>query len=173
MLCASWLDAACAQNPASETGGSVQVAFTPHEPADALLVGVIDSARNQILVQAYTFTYRKFASALLAARRRGVEVVVLADRDQTLRQPSVIASLAAGNLPVLLDGQHESAHNKVMIIDADAPDCAVVTGSYNFSFSAQHRNAENLLVLRGIPALCEKYRANWSLHRVHSLPYRR
>ena len=76
-------------------------------------------------------------------------------------------------MQVYLDGQHEAAHNKVMVVDAGQPDCAVVTGSYNFSFAAQHRNAENLLVLRGDPALCERYRRNWDVHRAHSLPYRR
>ena len=35
-------------------------------------------------------------------------------------------------------------------------DTVVVTGSYNYTFSAQARNAENLLILRGNAALAAR-----------------
>jgi phosphatidylserine/phosphatidylglycerophosphate/cardiolipin synthase-like enzyme len=160
--------------PVAAPAVTIRAAFTPHEQVDALLLGAIARARQSILVQAYTFSYRKFATALLDAHRRGVNVIVIADREQTLRQPtSEIPALAAARLPVYLDGQHEAAHNKVMVFDAGSPACAVATGSYNFTFSTQHRNAENLLIVRGDPDLCERYRRNWELHRAHALPYRR
>jgi hypothetical protein len=45
------------------------------------------------------------------------------------------------------------------------PDAVVITGSYNFTWSAQARNAENLLILRGNPALVRRYLDNWRRHR--------
>ena len=62
--------------------GTVQVAFTPWDDAEALIVQTIAEARHQVLVQAYSFTSRAIASALIAARQRGVDVRVLADREQ-------------------------------------------------------------------------------------------
>jgi phosphatidylserine/phosphatidylglycerophosphate/cardiolipin synthase-like enzyme len=153
--------------------GSVQVAFTPGDDAGALVVDSIRRARRHILVQAYSFTHQAIADALIAARRRGVEVSVIADLEETERlENSLIGDLARNGVTVYLDGQHLAAHNKVMVIDADLPQAAVVTGSFNFTYAAQYRNAENLLVLRGNPVLAQAYAANWRRHRIHSLRWR-
>lgn len=48
---------------------------------------------------------------------------------------------------------------------------ALVTGSYNFTFSAQARNAENLLILRGNAPLSGVYLDNWRRHQADALPY--
>ncbi len=48
---------------------------------------------------------------------------------------------------------------------------AVMTGSFNFTYAAQNRNAENALILRGNLPLCGAYPRNWNEHRAHSLPY--
>jgi phosphatidylserine/phosphatidylglycerophosphate/cardiolipin synthase-like enzyme len=57
-----------------------------------------------------------------------------------------------------------------MVIDNGLPEVALITGSFNFTHAAQHRNAENLLVLRGNAALAEAYAANWRRHKIHALP---
>jgi phosphatidylserine/phosphatidylglycerophosphate/cardiolipin synthase-like enzyme len=44
----------------------------------------------------------------------------------------------------------------------------VVTGSFNFTYAAQHRNAENVLILRANPPLCDAYFNNWRRHQLHS-----
>jgi len=72
---------------------------------------------------------------------------------------------------VTLDDQHAAAHNKIIVIDAGAANCAVITGSFNFTFAAQNQNAENAIVLRGNPPLCDAYRDNWQRHHAHALPY--
>jgi phosphatidylserine/phosphatidylglycerophosphate/cardiolipin synthase-like enzyme len=46
-------------------------------------------------------------------------------------------------LDVRLDGSDSQMHHKVLIIDEQV----VVTGSYNFTASAEERNDENLLVI--------------------------
>jgi phosphatidylserine/phosphatidylglycerophosphate/cardiolipin synthase-like enzyme len=150
--------------------GEVQVAFTPGDDAGALVVNAIRQARRQILVQAYSLTHKDIAEALVAAKRRGVEVLVIADRQQmeTLAT-SLVAWLAAQGVPVWLDGDHAAAHNKVMVLDAGTPQATLITGSFNFTHAAQHRNAENLLILRGNAPLAEAYAANWRRHRIHSL----
>lgn len=152
--------------------GTVQVAFTPGDDAAALVIAAIRDARHQIRVQAFSFTHRAIADALAEARRRGVDVVVLVDSEQVDKiATSVVRDLAAAGVPVYLDAEHASAHSKVMIIDAESAP-VVITGSYNFTHAAQYRNAENLLLLRGNPALAAAYSANWRRHREHALPLR-
>lgn len=151
------------------TATSVEVAFTPGQDAARLIIGVIDKARRQILVQAFSFTHDGIARALVAAHDRGVEVKIIADREQTrVMRRGQVPFMAAAGVPVWLDGEHLSAHNKVMIIDAGTAQAAVVTGSYNFTKAAQYRNAENVLVLRDNPALMAAYCANWQRHLPHA-----
>jgi phosphatidylserine/phosphatidylglycerophosphate/cardiolipin synthase-like enzyme len=78
----------------------------------------------------------------------------------------------AAGIPVYLDREHSAAHNKVMVIDEGDPAAIVITGSYNFTFAAQNRNAENLLLLRHAPRTARAYADNWRRHSVHSRFYR-
>lgn len=151
--------------------GTIEYAFSPEDDAGGRVVRAIDAARAQVLVQAFSFTHERIAEALVRAARRGVDVRILADADQTeLIERSVVRRLAAEGLAVFVDDGHLAAHNKVVVVDADDPAPTVITGSFNFTFAAQYRNAENLLILRGNPALAKAYRDNWERHRKHSTP---
>jgi len=154
--------------------GTIQVAFTPGDDAAGLIVEAIRKARRQVLVQAYSFTHKGIAQALVDAKRRGIDVQMLADRQQMETiATSQVEWLAAQGVPVWLDAEHAAAHNKVMVIDNGTSDAAVITGSFNFTHAAQHRNAENLLILRGHSNLAESYAANWRRHKIHALPLRK
>ncbi len=152
--------------------GTVQVAFAPWEDAEGLVIEAIAGAERQVLVQAFSFTSRRIAAALVAARRRGVEVLVTADREQTIAgQGNRIRELAAAGIPVWLETRYAAAHNKVMIIDAGTREATVVTGSFNWTAGAQRRNAENVLVLRRNRELAQAYEANWRRQQALASPY--
>ena len=138
------------------------VAFTPPSGGGHVIVKAIDDSREEVLVQAYGFTHNAIAQALLRAQQRGVKVQVLLDKKSSQTNRYVIDLFEAAALPVKFDGAHAIAHNKVMVIDASV----VVTGSYNFTNSADTRNAENILVLRS-PDLAKSYRENWQTHWSH------
>ena len=84
----------------------------------------------------------------------------------------MIARIAAAGVPVFIDADHISAHNKVIVIDAGSTEVTLITGSFNFTQAAQYKNAENVLVIRGNAALAELYLRNWQHHYGHSQPYR-
>jgi phosphatidylserine/phosphatidylglycerophosphate/cardiolipin synthase-like enzyme len=65
------------------------------------------------------------------------------------------------DIPVWIDDTLETAHNKVMVFDGSA----VITGSYNFTYAAEYRNAENLLYLRNAPELVRAYVHDWDWRR--------
>jgi phosphatidylserine/phosphatidylglycerophosphate/cardiolipin synthase-like enzyme len=48
-------------------------------------------------------------------------------------------------------------HSKVIVVDPFSDNCAVVTGSHNFSDSASQKNDENLVIIRGNKALAQAY----------------
>lgn len=146
--------------------GTVEVLFTPWDDAEGAIVRVVGEARQSIHVQAYLLTSRSIAKALTDARARGVAVEILADREMLEKSDkSLLPQMLEGGIPVWLETRYAAAHNKVMLIDAALADAVVITGSYNFSWSAQARNAENLLILRGNPALVRRYLDNWRRHR--------
>jgi phosphatidylserine/phosphatidylglycerophosphate/cardiolipin synthase-like enzyme len=150
--------------------GTIEFAFTPGDDAAGLIVRTVDAARAQILVQAFSFTHREIADALIRAHRRGLDVQVIADRDQTdLIESSAMQHLIEAGLPVFTDADHSAAHNKVIIIDHNAKQPTLITGSFNFTFAAQNRNAENVLVLHGNPDLTRAFFDNWQQHREHAI----
>jgi phosphatidylserine/phosphatidylglycerophosphate/cardiolipin synthase-like enzyme len=152
--------------------GSIDVAFTPGYRIDRLIIGEVDASRHEVLMLAYSFTDRTIARALIRARQRGVLVQVVADREQARSMPqNVLADLAAGGVDVWLDGNFQAAHNKVIVIDADAPRATTITGSYNFTFAAQRSNAENVIVLRDNPAVARAYRDNWARLKAGATPW--
>lgn len=152
--------------------GSVEVLFTPWDDAEGGLIREIDAARQSLRVQAFLLTSRNIARALVAAQARGVKVELLADRNMVLNgDNSQVPKLHAAGIAVRLETRYASAHNKIVIVDAEREHPVVVTGSYNFTFSAQARNAENLLILRGNPALARAYLRNWQRHHDEAMPY--
>lgn len=153
---------------------TVEVFFTPWDDAEGAIVRAVAGARQSIHVQAYLITSHSIAVALLAAAGRGVVVEILADREMAIKGTnSQLRMLVAAGIPVWLETRYAAAHNKVMVIDAVNTDAtkaplipAVITGSYNYTWSAQARNAENLLLIRGNPELTKRYLDNWRRHRL-------
>jgi len=149
----------------------VRVAFTPGDDAAGQIIDAIRQSRKQVLVQAFSFTHDGIARALVEAHKRGIEVKLIADRDQTEKMKrGQVAGIARGGVPVWLDSEHQGAHNKVMVIDAGQPYAQVITGSFNFTRAAQHKNAENVVFISGNDALIRAYAANWQRHLAHARP---
>lgn len=137
--------------------GTIEVAFSPSGGATETVVQAINEARKSIRVQAYSFTSTPIAKALVDAQKRGVAVRVILDKSQETEKYSSAKFFLNNNIETKIDHDFQIAHNKVMIID----DLNVVTGSFNFTKSAEQNNAENVLVLRGNQALADLYIENW------------
>lgn len=152
--------------------GSIEAAFTPGDRIDNLIIAAIAGAKHEVLVNAYSFTQRSIARALVAARKRGVSVQVIADNQQAASLPqNVLAELAKGGVAVWLDSNYQAAHNKVVIVDADTANATTITGSYNFTVAAQWHNAENVLILRDNRDVARAYRDNWLRLKTRATPW--
>ena len=157
--------------PVLPSACTLEVYFPPWDDAQSPLLALLDGARSQVLVQAFLLTNRKIADSLIAAHKRGVDVRVLADARQHADNPgSQLRVLAKAGVPVWLETRYKNAHNKVMVIDAGSAQSVVMTGSFNFTWSAQNMNAENLLIIRGNAALADRFASNWMRHRADAQP---
>jgi phosphatidylserine/phosphatidylglycerophosphate/cardiolipin synthase-like enzyme len=138
---------------------SIQVGFSPEGSARVLVLDSINHAQRSIDMMAYSFQSADIVQALVDAEKRGVVVRAVIDkkRNQGKVSQKAIAFAAANGVDVQLDGHYHIQHDKVMIIDGDT----LETGSFNFSKSAEFANSENVLIVRGEPAVIAQYQAHF------------
>lgn len=134
----------------------ISVCFTPGQNCTSLIERSIMEARKSVFIHAYSFTSEPIATALIRAKERGVEVIILVDKSQVKDKHTKVWYLKDAGIKVLVDALPGIAHNKVMIID----DKRVLTGSFNWTNAAQFRNAENVLMIDD-PKTVEFYKSNW------------
>jgi len=128
----------------SVEGRLLEVYFTPEDDFAARLVELIEAAHQNIYFLAYAFTADDIAAAMLESASNGVTVSGVFEASQVNPETgSEYERLRQAGLDVRRDSSSGNMHHKVMIIDGQI----VVTGSYNFSASAQNRNDENALVI--------------------------
>lgn len=142
----------------------VQACFSPAGKCSSLIIREIQQAKKELLVAVYAFTSDELAAALVQAKKRGLSVQVVIDRDFdagngrskgkfleaqkiSLRRIAAIKSTAA-------DREAGLMHQKFAVLDRSA----ILTGSYNWTHSADRLNDENLLFFRDAGPLAEEYR---------------
>jgi phosphatidylserine/phosphatidylglycerophosphate/cardiolipin synthase-like enzyme len=74
--------------------------------------------------------------------------------------------MANAGVPVFIDNKPAIAHNKVIVIDTRL----VIGGSYNYTASAEHRNAENVTFIAS-PVVAKWYAKNWLSRKSASRVY--
>jgi phosphatidylserine/phosphatidylglycerophosphate/cardiolipin synthase-like enzyme len=143
-----------------------QVYFSPHGGCTEAVVDALNHAKSEVLVQAYSFTSKNIAKALLEAHKRGVHVEIILDKSNRSKKYSAGDFTAHMGIQTYIDSAHTIAHNKIMIIDKET----VITGSFNFTKAAENNNAENLLIITSMD-LAKHFIENWERHKAHSEPY--
>lgn len=124
----------------------VEVYFSPEGGAERRLLDLLAGARRSIRFMAFSYTSAPIADAMLARARAGVEVRGVVEARNADGTGSRFATLRDAGVDVLKDGNCYNMHHKVIIID----ERIVVTGSYNFTGSAEHDNDENMVVIHDI-----------------------
>lgn len=142
----------------------VQACFSPQERCSAHLLREIGNAEKEILVAVYAFTHHDLAVALGDARKRGLVVRVIIDREfdannenskgRFLEMQKVSVRRVSGAKTPSPDRDAGLMHQKFAVIDHSL----VFTGSYNWTHSADRFNDENLLMFRHAGPLAELYR---------------
>ena len=119
--------------------------FAPEDKfLSSALLPLINSASYSIRFMIYAFTNQDIAEALERQFDKGVKIYAVFDEDQTHSRYSEYEELLNYGIDVKVDSNSYKLHNKVMIID----DNITITGSYNFTVSAEKRNDENSLVIK-------------------------
>lgn len=157
----SWWQSVNAQAEPAEILG---IYFTPPIGGAGGIIKQIDASKKSIKVMAYGFTSINLAEALVRAKKRGVDVALIQDEKSSQNNREALQKLLEVGIEVRSDGKHAIQHNKVMVIDQDV----VITGSYNFTNSAETRNAENIMIVKSEYA-ARRYLDNWNNHWEHAI----
>ncbi len=138
--------------------------FSPAGGITEAIVKHIGKARREILLQGFTINARPISEALVAAKSRGVHVEILIDSINEKDSTSDLNFLVDSGLDPHIDDNHGVAHNKILLLDNKT----LITGSFNFTRQSEEENAENILVVEGVPHLIHSYRESYLIHKSHS-----
>jgi phosphatidylserine/phosphatidylglycerophosphate/cardiolipin synthase-like enzyme len=133
--------------------GNIDVAFSPNQGSLDLVLKAINSAKSNICMASFIFTSKPVANALIAAKKRGVEVKVVADEGASSKRYAATQYLANQGLAIRLNANYKIMHNKFIVVDNQT----VETGSFNYTQAAATKNAENVIVLWNHPQVAAKY----------------
>jgi len=109
------------------------------------IIPLLDNAKRKVIVAMAWFTSEGLFQALLSCVKRGVQVeLVLLDNDVNFMYyaPDFNLFIKAGGILRIARVNRGFMHHKFCVID----ESIVVTGSYNWTFSAENRNIENIIV---------------------------
>jgi len=131
------------------------VYFAPHDDVHAVLDYLIAHEKEKIQVAMFAFTDRTIANALIDARKRGVQIEVITDANNTFGRYNKTDVLHTNNINVYVyNPKHTqqattgAMHNKFLVFQKNILDKSLVwTGSFNLTRSAHQQNQENVLVL--------------------------
>jgi len=138
---------------------SVSTYFSPNGCIRDKIIARINLTKTSIKLAIYSFTSGDIASALEQAKRRGVNISIVADKSQSTGKNSEISYLIDKGIPVkILKGKGRGImHNKFAIFD----DKDVVTGSYNWTDNAEKNNYENAIFISN-PNVAQTYTAEFN-----------
>jgi phosphatidylserine/phosphatidylglycerophosphate/cardiolipin synthase-like enzyme len=120
-----------------------EVYFSLYDNPQKEIIKNINQAEAFINIAMYIFTDIEIALPLVKARERGVKVRLYLDKEQIDYQYSQSRFLVQKGIKIRISSNNYIMHHKFAIID----NRILLTGSYNWTFSANHRNDENLMVI--------------------------
>lgn len=103
----------------------------------------METALDELLICVFTISDDRLSDAIQRAHRNGLTVRVISDNDKMEDKGNDVERLSLSGVDVRIDRSPEHMHHKFMVVDGRT----VLTGSYNWTRSAETRNEENLVVL--------------------------
>jgi phosphatidylserine/phosphatidylglycerophosphate/cardiolipin synthase-like enzyme len=130
--------------------------FSPYDRCERVVLKELFSVQKTCLISCYGLTNQPIASRLIELHRKGITVIVCVDRTQAAGRSDQTRTLKAAGIPVLVKKTSPLEHNKLMVLDNER----VITGSWNFSASADKQD-NNLLVISHDAPTVQAFTSAW------------
>ena len=140
-----------AQTPQMTIDGiQVENYFSPPDKVMDKIIAYVNAAQKSIRFIAFTYTDKDLAAAMVSRFNAGVDVAgVIENRGAS---QGALVPLVCGKVPAKVDGNPYTMHHKVIVIDGSI----VITGSFNFTLSADNENDDNIIVIHD-PVVAKLY----------------
>jgi len=158
----SW---AMGSEPLEQT--AIQVYFSPNGGCQHAVVDEIKKASESIDIAMYYLSSREIAQALVKALERNVRVRIVLDQGQEIESASKSGYFIKHGFEIRYHLGFGLMHNKFAIIDGRS----LITGSFNWTLTAEERNEENLLIISDeetIRKYEERFNYLWNTSRIDS-----
>lgn len=133
-----------AEQSATVNGTQIWVIFTSEDRAlEQAIIPVVNFAQSSVRFLAFSYTDYPLANAMIARAQSGVSVAGVYENVGSGTEAAEFRTLYCAGVAVRKDGNPSFMHNKVIVVDGRF----VITGSMNFSTSAEESNDENIIIL--------------------------
>lgn len=126
--------------------GSIETWYAPEDEPLVRVVQLYDHAQRYIFVAVYGLTSPLVVKALVEAKKRGVDVRILTDRErmQDPKQRMALSTLREAGIPIKLNQHDGLMHLKQVVVDDEVNS----NGSMNHTTSGNRYNDERMDVIR-------------------------
>ncbi|NCC60675.1 MAG: DUF1669 domain-containing protein [Verrucomicrobiae bacterium] len=123
----------------------VAVHFSPNRAVQDVVIDALDSAQDHIYLAMFYMSNQDIVNALVRAKERGLDVFAVFDDSQrkSFRFFRHGVNLRIRGIPVRYGGVSYKMHSKFAVVDG----AKVLTGSYNWTESAEKKNVEDFVVI--------------------------
>lgn len=135
----------------SENAISAEVYFSPGEECLNAILNQIKLSHSKIEICLFTISDNRISEALEYKHKQGVSVKIITDNDKIFDKGSDIEQLAGEGIPIKVDITDNHMHHKFAIFDSKR----ILTGSYNWTRSAEKYNHENIIITDNLEILKE------------------
>jgi phosphatidylserine/phosphatidylglycerophosphate/cardiolipin synthase-like enzyme len=133
-----------AEQSTNVQGTQIWVIFTSEDKAlEQAIIPVVNFAQSSVRFLAFSFTDYPLAAAMISRAQSGVSVAGVYEKVGSDTEAAEFKTLFCGGVSVRRDGNSSFMHNKVIVVD----ERFVITGSLNYSTSAEESNDENVIIL--------------------------
>lgn len=137
--------------------------FSPRNDIRAALIYYINAETEGIICAAFRFTDQQITKAFLNAAQKKIQLTFIIDKEGLSSMHSKVLHLFNSGIPVYIfppigniDDSVISGlmHNKIILFLGQK---IIITGSFNYTKSAQDRNRENIVIIKNNDQLFNHY----------------
>jgi phosphatidylserine/phosphatidylglycerophosphate/cardiolipin synthase-like enzyme len=131
--------------PQTVGSANIEVLYAPNDAPLDRVVTLYHHAKRYIYLSVYGFTYPRAVHALVAAKKRGVDVRMLTDQERTqeAKQHIALQTLRLAGIPIRVNQHDGLMHLKQVVIDDEIN----ASGSMNHTTSGNSYNDERMDII--------------------------
>jgi phosphatidylserine/phosphatidylglycerophosphate/cardiolipin synthase-like enzyme len=147
------------------SGVTMETYFSPSDETNCHILDALKSANYQVMIGLLLLTKEDLIDEIIALHENGIDIRVIIEDDGT--SSLAISRLNQAGVPVAIHNLSGLFHHKYAIIDEGHTDSdpQVVTGSHNWTLSADQINDENTIIFHDQSVtniFRQEFEARWS-----------